>query len=110
MGYEMSALFTPQVLIAIGISVVLGAALTAELFMYFASRTAGKRIDAARAAGTEMIDAASGSFAHVASKGAEVLQPITDGVREVLHSIADRIKLKQRELNELATEKVSLAQ
>ena len=110
MGYEMSALFTSQVLIAIVISVVLGAALTAGLFMYFASRTAGKSIDAARAVGTEMIDAASGSFAHVASKGAEVLQPITDGVREVLHSIADRIKLKQRELNELATEKVSLAQ
>ena len=58
MGYEMSALFTPQVLIAIGISVVLVAALTAGLFMYFVSRTAGKSIDAARAIGTEMIDAA----------------------------------------------------
>jgi len=110
MGLDLARLLTPDVIIAVGVAAVIAACLTAAAFMFFVSRTARTGIDAVQATGGKVLDVASTAIEQIAQNGADVLKPIGQGIGEVLGAMAEQVKLKQRDLNELSTEKVALAQ
>ncbi len=98
-------------LLATVLAAMIGAALVAAVaFMYYTARTVGRGIDAATDTGARAIDATAGAITNLVDKGAAVAAPLTEGARDLLGSIADRIRVKQHELNDLAAKNVALAQ
>lgn len=71
-------------------------------------------IEKALETGAEIVDKASGVLNNVAEKAESVLNstvaPLASGVGAILESVADRIKVRQKDFNTLKAESMALAQ
>jgi hypothetical protein len=110
MDEVFSAVLRPDVLVPVMVSAIGATALTAMAFMFFLSRAARKTIETMGTTASKTVEAAGSAIEHLADKSAEVVLPVSEGLKDILESVADRVRLKQRELNDITAEKVSLAQ